>query len=364
MRTKESPNVVRARDWPVWVDYMPSPGDSANLRHNLKTLADLVTPGSKLSYSPGAGRFSIDQPGRIQGAIRWLWNDSITSEEYFGEPIREVFAAAHAEGRNVTAALNGLDTLRASYSTDPAKLGILNAVIEDARRGVRKDSTGAIQLRQSCRQYLKFGLSQAMFLPESNRGVCYSFTVHWARRILLGKANFGVSKNSLSEKNPLTLDAEQKTRIMKKVNVIRPMHAELDRSFKGNPSRGKEMMALAAADERFKKYGNLDIGIYGNEQQVDVTASGSKVMESVLVLANKCARVWRCSVFLLNLRKGTGGHTIGIHLDGALHFFDSNVGEFAFPIGSEGDLENFLNRWWKLYDFDHFAVEGVSTKHV
>ena len=67
-------------------------------------------------------------------------------------------------------------------------------------------------------------------------------------------------------------------------------------------------------------------------------------MESVLALANKCARVWRCSIFLLNLRKGTGGHTIGIHLDGALHFFDSNVGEFAFPIGSEGDLENYAGR--------------------
>jgi hypothetical protein len=346
---------------------MPSPGDTANLQHNLNVLADLVILGSKLSYSPSAGRFSIDKPGPLQGTLRLLWRDSITEEDYFGKPIREVFVAARIAHQDTKQALKGLYNLKATYAWDKAKLDILDAVIQDASDAVHKEPLSMIKLRKDYQPYLIFSLSQVMFLPESNKGVCYSITVHWARRILLGKANFGVSSKHPTIRpphTPVTLDSEQKKRINKKVDVIRPMHAELDRSFKGNPSRGKEMMALAAADERFKKYGNLDIGIYGNEQQVDVTASGNKVMESVLVLANKCARVWRCSIFLLNLRKGTGGHTIGIHLDGALHFFDSNVGEFAFPIGSEGDLENFLNRWWKLYDFDHFAVEGVSTKHV
>jgi hypothetical protein len=34
-----------------------------------------------------------------------------------------------------------------------------------------------------------------VFLPVDNEGVCYSFTVHWARRILVGnKPNWGISK--------------------------------------------------------------------------------------------------------------------------------------------------------------------------
>jgi hypothetical protein len=181
---------------------MASPGDPANLQHNLTILAQLGNPGSKLSYNPSKGRFSINEPGRLQGAIRSVWRDSVTSEEHFGEPIREVLAAAHAEGRDVVAALNGLITLRNSYATQPDKLVILNAIIEDAQRGVKKDPTGVIQLRQSYHPYLKFGFAQVMFLPESNRGVCYSFKVHWPRRILLGKAYFGVSNKSLIEENP------------------------------------------------------------------------------------------------------------------------------------------------------------------
>ena len=344
---------------------MASPGDPANLQHNLTILAQLVNQGSKLSYSPGAGRFSIDKPGLFQGTLRTLWRDSVTSEQHFGEPIREVFAAAHAEGRNVTAALNGLDTLRASYANEPAKLGILNAVIEDARRGVRKDLPAAIQLRESYQQYLKFGFSQGMFLPESNRGVCYSFTVHWARRILLRKANFGVSAKSLVEENPLRLNAQQKTRLMKKVDIIRPLHAELDRQYRGiSAFRGREIMDVIEGDEenRFaRKYGNVFIErAMAKERTIDATKTGSEVMQTVVDVARQ--EIGK-AIFLINLRKGTTGHTIGIHLDGLLHFFDSNIGEFAFPIGSDGDLNEFLDRWWQFYRYGFFGLESVSLRN-
>ena len=71
------------------------------------------------------------------------------------------------------------------------KLAKLDAVIKDAELGVKKDPDYVIELRNSYKQYLKFGFAQVMFLPASDPGVCYSFTVHWARRILMGKTYFG-----------------------------------------------------------------------------------------------------------------------------------------------------------------------------
>src|ERR1700676_4974254 len=122
---------------------MPSPGGRANLQHNLATLAQLRNkPGSKPSYNPDTGRFSIDEQGFLQPLIRTLWRDSVTSEEYFGEPIREIFAAAHAEVRDVTQALAGLQSLRNSYTGE--KLAILDAVIKDARLGVKKKEGGGL----------------------------------------------------------------------------------------------------------------------------------------------------------------------------------------------------------------------------
>lgn len=50
-----------------------------------------------------------------------------------------------------------------------------------------------------------------MFLAESNPGVCYSFTAHWARRILMGKTYLGVSSKKQTEvAAPLTLDAQHR----------------------------------------------------------------------------------------------------------------------------------------------------------
>jgi hypothetical protein len=111
---------------------MPSPGGPANLEHNLVALAQLRNKaGSKLSYNPDTGRFSIDEQGFFQPLIRTLWRDSVTTEEYFGKPIREIFAAAQAKARDVTQALAGLESLRNSYTEE--KLAILNAVIKDAK---------------------------------------------------------------------------------------------------------------------------------------------------------------------------------------------------------------------------------------
>ena len=347
---------------------MPSPGDTANLQHNLNVLADLVILGSKLSYSPSAGRFSLDKPGPLQGTLRLLWRDSITKEEYFGKPIREVFVAARIAHQDTKAAqaLNGLYNLRATYAGDKAKLDILDAVIQDASDAVHKEPLGVIKLRKDYQPYLIFSLSQVMFLPESNNGVCYSITVHWARRILLGKANFGVSSKHPTIRpphTPVTLDSEQKKRINKKVDVILPMHAELNLYRSGKTNRGDDMMAVAK-QAPYQKYGNFDIGGFGREHKIEIDTSGRELMDEVLADAKKCRRLYpNTNIFLINLGKKTGGHTIGIHLDGTLHFFDSNVGEFAFPQGSDHDETEFFNTWRQFYDdYEYWTLEGVSIK--
>jgi len=101
--------------------YMPSAGDSNNLRPNLRTLAQLRTKlGAKLSYDKNRGRFSIQEAGIRQSLTRTFSSDSVKSEEYFEKPIRELFAAAHAERADrdddddFTDALAGLKSLRKS----------------------------------------------------------------------------------------------------------------------------------------------------------------------------------------------------------------------------------------------------------
>src|SRR4029077_13794732 len=133
----------------VRTEHMPSAGDLSNLWFNLVVLGQVGDkPGNKLSYKPDAGRFSIDEESRIpgiQGLTRTLWNDSVKTEKYFGEPIRELFAAAHGEiggaiqPQDITNALNGLRALRNSYTGQMQKLAILDAVIQDAELGVKKD---------------------------------------------------------------------------------------------------------------------------------------------------------------------------------------------------------------------------------
>ena len=365
---------------------MPSPGDSNNLKFNLTTLAQLnyKQTGSKLSYDKITGRFSIQEPGINQTLARTFSPNSVASEEFFGAPIRELFAAAHVEiGKQEGAlvkknefdkAVDGLKALCDSYGKENQKdkLAILNAVIEDAKLGVKRDPDYVIELRKRYQQYLKFGFAQVMFLQGSNAGVCYSFTTHWARRILLGKTYFGISKKKPNtEANPLTLDSEQKTRIMKKVDkVIRPMQDALLES--KSTAFGTGIMIYGKSKEPFARYySDLIVAPFTKDkQQIAATASGSEFMEAVLK-ETELRTSKLVSIFLVNLGKKGEGHTIGIHLDGALHFFDPNIGEFAFPTGSDEKLKSFLDDWWKEFymerdpsglvqHFQSWALESVT----
>jgi hypothetical protein len=95
-------------------------------------------------------------------------------------------------------------------------------------------------------------------LPVGNDSVCHSFTVDWARRILVGrKSNWGISKR-LPEARPITLDRHQKERIMSKVTgKIAPLQAELESYPKGQwANRIDDVMS---SNERFSKYADLKI---------------------------------------------------------------------------------------------------------
>ncbi|MDQ6433530.1 YopT-type cysteine protease domain-containing protein [Mesorhizobium sp. LHD-90] len=355
---------------------MPSPGDPGNLAFNLATLAQLANkpPGSKLSYSPSTARFSVDEPGKLQGVIRTIWRDSITNDEYFGTPIRELFAAAHVNKvadhvnkvagqvnkNDIDNAISGLKTLRTSYANDQAKLAKLNATIEDAKLGMKEDPAVNQQLRKDYPQYLLYGFAQAMFLPESNSGVCYSFTVHWARRILMGKANFGIRKNQPAV-HPLTLDKAEKKRMMKKVDsTIRDMQSDL-KQWRPNQF-GTAVKQVATDNQKLAKYSSLNIYSCSNDPQlIDDTASGSEVIKAVRRKAKAENNADNnVEIFLVNFapKNGRSGHTIGIHLDGGLHFFDSNFGEFRFPPGC-ADRDRFMNDWWRFYSWGSWKMEGV-----
>jgi Yersinia/Haemophilus virulence surface antigen len=91
--------------------------------------------------------------------------------------------------------------------------------------------------------------------------------------------------------------------------------------------------------------------------------SGNDLIDAVLATAR--TKTPEYSIFFLNMRKGGKGHTIGIHLQNDLHFFDSNFGEFAFPNGSEQDQQSFFNTWWRAYrnsQFELWALDGVKQK--
>jgi hypothetical protein len=348
---------------------MPSAGDTANLRPNLRTLAQLRDKrGAKLSYDRNGGLFSIQEKGKWQSIARTFSRDSVTSEENFGAPMRELFAAAHAQigvgadpitQAEITLALDGLKALRASYFGDYDKLTTLDSVIADAKLGVKKEPGHGISLRQRYAQYVTFGLAQAMFLPQSNSGVCYSFTVHWARRILMGKASF-----SDSEFHPTQLGPRDKERIMKKVDRwIRPMQAELKDWEMSQFGTTVMHLGRAEGDTRFHIYGKMFVLSVTDRHLIAADARGSQVMRAVLDVAK--AQQAQFTIFIINFSKGTQAHAIGIHLKGALHFFDPNAGEFDFPDGSDADLTSFLDDWYKAFysaGWADWGLEGVRQR--
>jgi Yersinia/Haemophilus virulence surface antigen len=368
---------LRRKSSLVRIEDMPSAGHSDNLGPNLETVAGLNGKiGAKLSYNKETGRFSIQEAGKLQSLARTFSRDSIEEEEYFGAPIRELFAAARAQGLEVSRALGGLKSLRNSYPASfPAgeKRRILDAVIEDAELGVWKEERArGISLRRNYAEYVIFGFAQEMFLPESEAGVCYSFTVHWARRILMGKTSFGVSKKGKFE-GYSTLSHFQKERIMRKVDRIRPLHAALKEYIrvprKGVNAPGDAVMQLVKEpDGPFWEYGDIEVGnAMARPQNITADARGSDVIEAVLVEAEKRPRNY--TIFLVNFGKAEKrGHTIGIHLEStALHFFDPNCGEFALPKASKVDRKPFLDDWWQAFymvsgraGFDKVKLEGVK----
>jgi hypothetical protein len=348
---------------------MPSPGDLTNLKHNLETIAELRSKprGTKLSYDRTSGRFSLQEPGTVTTVVRFLSRDSVESEEFFGAPIRELFAAAYAQKHEDFAnALRGLRHLRYFYTGE--KLRRLNAVIEDAEMGVKKDPSHVVRLRERYAKYVTYGFAQVMFLPQSNGGVCYSLTVHWARRILMGKTYFGVSRQTPGEEVRLiTFNKGQKARIVAKMDdTIRPMQDKLREGY-GASDFGSRLMVLASDNgERFHKYGNIFVLPAVNKMQpIEPGTPGREVFRAVWNVVR--TQLLQFRVFLVNFSKGEQAHTIGFHVKGyGVHFFDPNFGEFDFPEEADpADFGSFLDDWCKTFyraGWEHWSLEGVKLR--
>jgi hypothetical protein len=360
---------------------MPAPYDPLNLFINLDTFARLSDSpaGSKLSFDRGTGRFSIQKPGALQSVARTLSHDTVTSEGSFGGPIRAVFATAypqrHLIGARIDAALGGLRTLQQSYTGD--KRAALDAVISDAEHGVRKDPEVLIRLREKYKRFVILGFSQSMFLPVDNLGVCYSFSLDWARRIILGgKASFVKSgkQDGLALESSTTPDAMQKTRMMKKVDSrIRNLQAGFTRFAQQTPPVAPRkalprLVTELATEEKFRKknFGNLQV--FEAElvaQGIANDARGSGVLAAVERRTDEPDLRNGSRVFIVNFRhkNDPGGHAIGIHLPGdGLHFFDPNIGEFWFPDAGRAGRDAFLDDWWfLLYLERQSADEQLET---
>jgi hypothetical protein len=170
----------------------------------------------------------------------------------------------------------------------------------------------------------------------------------------------------------VTLDANQKGRIMRKVDRdIRPLHAALKEYVKVHQASrpGEAMMELAKGD-RFAKYGDISVGrLLRLPRTIEPEDRGSQVIGELLPVAER-NRVLGTTIFLVNFRNTTQAHTIGIHLEGTtLHFFDPNCGEFAFREAFEADRELFLEDWWQAFymvsgraGFNKVDLEGVKLK--
>jgi hypothetical protein len=341
---------------------LPKPDDPSNLDNNLYTLTRLLQSpeGSKLSYDRGTGRFSIQKPGALQGLARTLSHDTITSEEYFGGPIRAVLSAAYPGryrvGSMFNTALDGLRSLRQSYAGN--KRAALDAVISDAEHGTNKDTRGSIRLRKEYKSFLIFGFQQAMFLPSSHHGICYALTIDWGRRILGGKASFAMSskQDRVALKTRTTFDAEQKARMMKKVDSrVRDLQAGILKTSIERGVQPRKAFELIAPGRQFgAKYGNLRVfPCVTVPQAIAADAAGRGVLADVRRAARERLGQDGSRIFIVNFKCkiiGAGGHAIGIHLPGdGLHFFDPNIGEFWFPEPASRKQDAFLDDWWESF---------------
>ena len=345
---------------------MPGAGDPSVLDDNLGILASLrELKGVKLSYDIATGRFTVQEPGWLQSVSRTLAGDSVTNEEKFRKPLRELFAAArnqYGDDAIINVALSGLNSLRNSYSDDVQKLKVLNEVIDDVSRWGKEESEAVLGLRRKYLRYLVYGFSQDMFLSNSP-GVCYAFTCDWARRILLSrKASFAEGKKDTVSQLNSSLDAAQRARMMKKVDSrIRPLQEASEAMMKSKKlSHAETVMRLGQSDLRFTMYHDLLIAHRCTAPtNVGIDESGETLIQTVMAEAYSVAT--DTEVFIVNIvpkkivnEKGEQepGHAFGIEKSDGLHLFDSNVGEFHFRLGADEPRNDFLNEWWRVLYMD------------
>src|SRR5690348_2956878 len=103
-----------------------------NYPENLRTFRKLrdQPPGFKLAYDPDTGWFRVQGKGNWTAIQRTLstTEQSVTSEEQFAQPVRDVFGEAILDGVPVLElqqALEGLTRLAATYEREPAKRAAL-----------------------------------------------------------------------------------------------------------------------------------------------------------------------------------------------------------------------------------------------
>ena len=331
---------------------MPSPGDETNLVPNLMTIGNLPDhgAGAKLGYDATTKRFYVHKGDLLQGVRRTVSGDSVLNDKSFGIPVREVFAAAisrawgdESMASRITSALRGLEFLRdTTYAGDDDKVRTVKGVIDDALFGFRLESRGGVRFRARYRKFLVYGFSQGMFVDIS-QGVCHGFALDWARRVLLAnKPSYAHSKHRVSgvPDPPLTLNRTEKIRMMKKVaGRIGPLQEAYGRrraseetySVADNPLHSRLMVTEVWETVRF-----------------DVKEPGHLVMGKILESARNAGM--NDGVFLLEFGGGlSAGHTVACRLlpKDAVHFFDPNIGEFLFPLGSSKPQSVFWDDWWQ-----------------
>ena len=359
---------------------MPSPGDEMNLVPNLTTLGNLPLQGAgaKLGYNATTMRFYVDKGDLLQGVRRTVARDSVLSDKFFGKPVREVFAAANsrAEGdeqmaARVTSALRGLEFLRdATYAGDDLKARTVQGVIDDALFGFRLEPRGFIDFRARHRKFLVYGFSQGMFIEKSSKGICYGFTIDWARRVLWSaKPSYAHSDHrAVATPAPLGLNMTEKVRMMRKVvSRIKPLQQAHLAAWEDRPTWPPERI-LEEDHPLYPRLSNLVTEVW-DTIKFGIKEPGHLVMDKILESAREAANKWNVGydvVFLLELGGNlTEGHSVACRLlpNDVVRFFDPNIGEFLFPSGSEKPRSVFWDDWWSgLYRTRALVKSGDCYK--
>jgi hypothetical protein len=283
------------------------------------------------------------------------------SDKSFGIPVREVFAAAvrSAEGDEqmtdrITSALRGLEFLRDStYAGDDRKVRTVQGVINDALFGFRLEPRGFVGFRERHRKFLVYGFSQGMFIEKNSKGICYGFTIDWARRVLWSaKPSYAHSNHRVGgTPAPVALDMGEKVRMMRKVvHRIKPLQqAHLD-AWEDRPTLPPERL-LDQDHHLYPRLSNLVTDVW-DTVRFGTKEPGHSVMDQILQSAHAAANEWHVGydvVFLLEFGGNlTEGHSVACRLlpNDVIRFFDPNIGEFLFPSGSDKPRSVFWDEWW------------------